>query len=1163
MHQNFRRVRTLTRRIILALTVAALVLSALGPAGSTPAAAVGNVEPLQRLKPDADYRSGSVAPNSTQKTMVSQMGATASWNRFGTPQSLIRYGGYLATGLSGDTAVQVARSWLGAKRTLFRLSSVSTTALELVNDSRMARSSVHAVTFRQKFSGLAATQDGMVTVGLSGSKAAGWRIAYVSSSLSGGSALAASSALTPRQAWLRAASSVGKSFAGTDIVQSRVESRTGWTALSIKGLAQLQRARLTALPTPTQGIRPAYEVLVLDVRGGVADAYRVYVDAATGKVWLRQNLVDQIADFTPQATTFTGTYSDAPALRACGPTHNFTVATGMKSITVVATATVPSNDIVLKLVYNGTVVGSSDTGTSPEAVRYAPAGGVPAGVYGVQVCPYASPSVPPVAPYTYVGSFIASDADVSGVPYPPKWKYFQAYPNLDYSRTDTRVTGCWESVVDGMRIPGCEQTLKNLASRAPWDYDLRSNLPSFTTKGNNAYSAEAWTSPLTPGATHYSPVSAERTYVYPWHNQWYTSKCSPTSLTSANRNDIDAAAVSLFASHNRMHDWSYFLGFTEQNYNMQDSNLGNTAPGPYPLGREADPELGDVQAGAISGGYPSFLGRDNANQITLNDGLAPITNMYLWQPIAAAFYGPCVDGDYDMSVIGHEYTHAISNRMVGGPDSGLSGAQAGSMGESWSDLNAVEYLAEHGYAPIGGENRFAVGAYVTGNPRSGIRNYGMNASPLNYSDLGYDPNGATSPHADGEIWSAVNFDIRRDLVAKYNGSYPESNLTLQRSCAAGVTPVTGCPGNRRWTQIMYDAFLLMPSGVSMLDARDAYLAADMLRFNGANQKELWLAFARRGMGRWASSTGSDDPDARPNFFTPIAPTTNATVTFDAVAPNERNAHVNARVFVGKYEARAMPIADTNGGTALSNTARFAPGTYEFLVQAPGYGAVRFSRTFTAGQKVKLTLSMPTNWASTSQGAIAYGNGVNQSKLIDDTETSNWAVLNAASVQGQTVTVNLAGGARNVTRVAVSALLRPTNASDPGGDTGAQSRFSALRQFEIWTCVASPVNNGCNSPTAFRKVYTSPTNAFPSGRPRPLAPDLTLRSFDIPDVTATHVRLRVVTNQCTGGPAYQGEQDNDPVNVTDCSAGSSQDQFVRASELQVFTGNAALRATAAP
>ena len=71
-----------------------------------------------------------------------------------------------------------------------------------------------------------------------------------------------------------------------------------------------------------------------------------------------------------------------------------------------------------------------------------------------------------------------------------------------------------------------------------------------------------------------------------------------------------------------------------------------------------------------------------------------------------------------MTVIGHEYTHAISNRMVAGPDAGLSGAQAGAMGESWSDLMAaMEYLAETASRRSADENPFAVGPYVTATSR--------------------------------------------------------------------------------------------------------------------------------------------------------------------------------------------------------------------------------------------------------------------------------------------------------------------------------------------------------------------------------------------------------------------------------------------------------------
>ena len=40
-------------------------------------------------------------------------------------------------------------------------------------------------------------------------------------------------------------------------------------------------------------------------------------------------------------------------------------------------------------------------------------------------------------------------------------------------------------------------------------------------------------------------------------------------------------------------------------------------------------------------------------------------------------------------------------------------------------------------------------------------------------------------------------------------------------------------------------------------------------------------------------------------------------------------------------------------------------------------------------------------------------------------------------------------------------------------------------------------------------------------------------------------------EARSNPVAQGDQDDDPRNVTDCSAGSAQDDIVRAAELQVF------------
>lgn len=1126
-----------------------------------PGAAGGGVnipEIHSQALPDFDSRSGqSVAPSAQALSIVSSLGAKASWNSFGTPQSLVKYSGFLATGLTGD-AVTASRSWVRANKALFRLSDAGVDALELVNDSKMAGYDGHAVIFRQKFGTLPATQDGMITVGITGGK-----IAYVSSSSAGDQAAPGQATLTPQLAWIIAAADAGRAISLANISGTRTEN--SWTVFDADGFAQPQRARLVAFPTPTNGVRPAFETIVLDVQGGAATAYKHFIDAQTSQVLFRQNAVKQAIQ-APQSFSFQGAYQEAPAVPACGPYHGpYTAPSGTTEINVVASAALITNDIVVELHYPapGTVVASGDTGTSPEAIHYTT---VAPGTYFVRICPFEPPTVPHTAPYSYAGTITLSDTPPPQVPYPPQWRVFPANPSLTYAPDDSfRKTWCWVTQVTGIPVSGCtpgvhaqKPELNNLAARGPWDYNFRTNVPNFTTIGNAANTAEAWGSPLTP-AEPYRPTASDRKYIFPWTNSWFTNKCF-TPFVIGSSHDINPAVVNLFSMHNRMHDWAYFLGFTEMNFNAQDDNFGNTQPGPFP-GGEFDPEIGNAQAGAVSGGAPSYLGRDNANQITLNDGVPPITNQYLFQPIAGAFYSPCVDGDLDMSVVGHEYTHLISNRMVGGPDSGIGGAQGGAMGESWSDLDAVEYLNEYGFVPTNTENRYSVGAYVTGNPTVGIRNYSLDNNPLNYSDIGYD-NGGVEVHSDGEIWNAVNFDVRQALITKYNGAYPASNQALQRKCADGLDTPGHCPGNRRWIQIVFDAWLLMPASPSMLDARDAYLLADFMRANGtpngeypSNRKEIWKAFAKRGFGKFALSAGSDDGDPKPNFESLDSPDLESekTVTFRVFAADESNAQIlSAKIYVGKYEARATPIADTIPGGGVTDTAKFVTGLYDFLVVAPGYGHLRFPRFFTAGGSMNLDIFMSTNRASSTKLAMATGTGTDPGNppgnLIDDTENTNWVGgPPATGLQG--VIVDLQNGVQSVKRFNVSAALNPTS----GG------RFSALRKFEFQTCTAAGLVT-CLVPTDFTTVFTSAANAFPGVVPRPAAPDLIIRSFTLPNpVNATHVRLKVVTNQCTGNSAFQGDQDNDPLNNSDCITGTPMppdtigvDDEVRAAELQVFS-----------
>ena len=101
--------------------------------------------------------------------------------------------------------------------------------------------------------------------------------------------------------------------------------------------------------------------------------------------------------------------------------------------------------------------------------------------------------------------------------------------------------------------------------------------------------------------------------------------------------------------------------------------------------------------------------------------------------------------------------------------------------------------------------------------------------------------------------------------------------------------------------------------------------------------------------------------------------------------------VNAQIFVGDYSARSTQIADTNPATVnagtdatgnLDNTAQFVPtgagslagkndrwSYYNFVAVAPGYGHVRFRvKRLEAGEVRNITIHMPTNYASATQGA---------------------------------------------------------------------------------------------------------------------------------------------------------------------------------------------------
>src|SRR6185503_11787774 len=165
---------------------------------------------------------------------------------------------------------------------------------------------------------------------------------------------------------------------------------------------------------------------------------------------------------------------------------------------------------------------------------------------------------------------------------------------------------------------------------------------------------------------------------------------------------------------------------------------------------------------------------------------------------------------------------------------------------------------------------------------------------------------------------------------------------------------------------------------------------------------LWQGFAMRGFGEHQSTLSNADTNPVPDFSSPM--TDDGTLNFFAdTKDKDATVPVNAKIYVGDYEARSTQIADTDPATVtagtdatgnLDNTAQFAPtapgpdsllpkgkererwSTYNFVAVAPGYGFVRFSvKDVKPGQTRNITIHFATNYGSTTQGATIVGDAL--------------------------------------------------------------------------------------------------------------------------------------------------------------------------------------------
>ncbi len=449
----------------------------------------------------------------------------------------------------------------------------------------------------------------------------------------------------------------------------------------------------------------------------------------------------------------------------------------------------------------------------------------------------------------------------------------------------------------------------------------------------------------------------------------------------------------------------------------------------------SDPVQVNTDDGASTG--PDVFHIDNANMETFPDGESPLMQMYLFKPLLGAPFRDINGGD-DASVVYHEYTHGLSGRLITDADGveALNTAQAGAMGEAWSDWYAKDFLVDQFPAldnlAVAGD--VDMGAYTDASPHA-IRTQGMDCDVnavsagcpnggYTYGDFGSIDADGPEVHADGEIWGETLWDIRSALTS----------------------PVAEA--------LITQGMRLAPPEPTFLDARNAILQADQSLFGGAHRATLWDIFAHRGMGFFASTVDSDDTHPHEDSSTPPAPggprgTIAGHVTDSLTGAGVPNATASVGGLTTGPDALAA-VTDAGGAFSLPNVPQ---NTYpSFLFQAPGYDPAVAPVAVAGGATTTLDAKLRRDWAALSGGANTdataassaefAGDSCGPNQAVDQRETTGWSTLNNGGSAGKPLILALPQ-AVEITDVQI----------DPGPACG-DDLTSGTRGYRVDTSTAS-------------------------------------------------------------------------------------------------------------
>src|SRR5689334_21833055 len=161
---------------------------------------------------DQDARVGTASPTAVQLAEAAGSGLQIRWNTLGTPSSISRTGGYIATGLPKD-ALTAAHAYIDAHRDLLGLAPG--VDLQLLGNAPLGKG--RALLFRQTIDGVPLAPYGLLNMAV-----VDGNVVYLSSSLTRGASLSGTRSLSLVDAYRDAAAHAGMDVAAADVTVSRV-----------------------------------------------------------------------------------------------------------------------------------------------------------------------------------------------------------------------------------------------------------------------------------------------------------------------------------------------------------------------------------------------------------------------------------------------------------------------------------------------------------------------------------------------------------------------------------------------------------------------------------------------------------------------------------------------------------------------------------------------------------------------------------------------------------------------------------------------------------------------------------------------------------------------------------------------------------------------------